>query len=82
MAKRREVSGNYRMMVSALEECQRCFGTGIAIEHKPWLNQARVEIGLQICMCVRLVPILKSDGSHCAQDHPAVCSTDAPDTIE
>lgn len=63
MGKRREVSGNYRMMVSALEDCPKCYGTGIEFEQIPHPATRRLEINLAVCMCVRVVPILTAEGS-------------------
>ena len=61
------------MMVSALEECPGCCGTGIQIIQKPWPGQSRVEISLSICMCVRVVPVLLAQG--CTPRSVAVVET-------
>lgn len=63
MAKRREVSGNYRMMVSALQDCEKCFGTGIELEQIPHAVSRKVEINVSVCMCVRIVPMHVAEGS-------------------
>ena len=59
MAKRREISAKYRMEVTALESCDKCFGTGICIEQEP--QGILRQINLSVCMCVRVLPRLTSD---------------------
>jgi hypothetical protein len=61
MSKRREISGKYRMEVTASEDCPKCFGTGIELEQTPNATSRRVEINLAICMCVRVLPRLVHD---------------------
>lgn len=53
---RREVSGNYRMEVTAAEGCPECFGTGIKMEQSASPLCRKIEIILSICPCVRVIP--------------------------
>lgn len=61
MSKRREVSGKYRMEVTASEECLHCAGTGIAIEQSFSGYTRKLEVLLSICKCVRVLPRLIED---------------------
>jgi hypothetical protein len=61
MTTRREVSGKYRMEVTAVEECVDCHGTGICIEQSFSSYSHKLEILLSICACVRILPRLSHD---------------------
>ena len=61
MITRREVSGKYRMEVTAIEECADCHGTGICIEQSFSPYSRKLEILLSICACVRILPRLSHD---------------------
>jgi hypothetical protein len=58
---RREISRQYRMEVTAREDCPKCYGTGIELAQKPWPSQNRMEISLSVCMCIRVLPRLVAD---------------------
>ena len=61
MTTRREVSGKYRMEVTAIAECPECHGTGIFIEHSFTSYSRKLEILLSICACVRILARLSDD---------------------
>lgn len=58
MATRREISGNYRMELTALEDCKECNGTGISLEQTHYKISGKLELNLKICPCLRIIPRL------------------------
>lgn len=74
MSNRRGISNKYRMEITAKEECQFCFGTGMRIEQSANKYSNKIEILLSVCPCVRVVPRLVHD----PHSRPDVILEDTP----